>query len=138
GPIVGPPRLVGNWKSELAKLFSLPFQVVSGSDARNANPFVGEGSDRIIISIDTLASARVFARLKEGTVIPYDLVVFDEAHKLAASRGADLYVRKTGRYEVAETLAGVKGIDETRFLPWTAHHILLLTATPQMGKDYPF
>src|SRR5207253_89464 len=73
-----------------------------------------------------------------GAVIPYDLVVFDEAHKLAASRGADLYVRKTERYLLAEALAGVKGIDEAWSLPWSAHHLLLLTATPHMGKDYPF
>jgi SNF2 family DNA or RNA helicase len=136
--IVTPAGLVGNWKSELGKLFSLPFRVVTGSDARNANPFVGEGSDRVIISIDTLASSRVFARLKEQTVVPYDLVVFDEAHKLSAKQEADLYIRKTDRYCVAEALAGVKGIDDAWALPWSAHHLLLLTATPHMGKDYPF
>ncbi len=136
--IVAPAGLVGNWRREMEKLFSLSFRVVSGSDARNANPFVGEGSDRVIISIDTLASPRVFARLKEPTVIPYDLAVFDEAHKLSAQQEADLYVRKTDRYCVAEALAGVKGIDPTWSLPWSAHHLLLLTATPHMGKDYPF
>jgi SNF2 family DNA or RNA helicase/DNA-binding XRE family transcriptional regulator len=136
--IVTPAGLVGNWKSELGKLFSLPFRVVTGSDARNANPFVDEGSDRVIISIDTLASSRVFARLKEPTVVPYDLVVFDEAHKLSAKQEADLYIRKTDRYCVAEALAAVKGIDDAWALPWSAHHLLLLTATPHMGKDYPF
>lgn len=136
--IVAPAGLVGNWKSELGKLFSLPFRVVSGSDVRNANPFVGEGSDRVIISIDTLASPRVFAGIQEASVVPYDFVVFDEAHKLAANRGTDLYVRKTDRYEVAEALAGVKGIDEAWRLQWSSHHLLLLTATPHMGKDYPY
>jgi SNF2 family DNA or RNA helicase/DNA-binding transcriptional regulator YiaG len=136
--IVAPAGLLGNWKSELGKLFSLPFRVISGSDARIANPFIGEGSDRVIISVDTLASPRVFARLKEANVPPYELVVFDEAHKLAANRGTDLYVRKTDRYEVAEAVAGVKGIDEPWRLPWSAHHLLLLTATPHMGKDYPY
>lgn len=136
--IVAPAGLVGNWRREMEKLFSLSFRVVSGSDARNANPFVGEGSDRVIISVDTLASPRVFARLKEPTVIPYDLAVFDEAHKLSAKQEADLYVRKTDRYCVAEALAGVKGIDQYWSLPWSAPHLLLLTATPHMGKDYPF
>ncbi|MEX2119489.1 MAG: helicase-related protein [Pirellulales bacterium] len=136
--IVAPAGLVGNWQSELAKLFSLPFQVISGPDARSANPFAGEEGDRVIISVDTLVTPRVFARLKEPSVVPYDLVVFDEAHKLSANRGADLYVRKTDRYEVAEGLAGVKGIDEAWRLPWSAHHLLLLTATPHMGKDYPY
>ncbi len=136
--IVAPAGLVGNWKSELGKLFSLPFQIVSGSDARTANPFVGDDSDRLIVSVDTLAGARMFGRLKEAGVVPYDLVVFDEAHKLAADRGADLYVRRTGRYYLAEALAGVKGIDEEWSLPWSAHHLLLLTATPHMGKEYPY
>jgi superfamily II DNA or RNA helicase/DNA-binding XRE family transcriptional regulator len=136
--IVSPAGLVGNWRRELGKLFSLPFRVISGSDARSANPFVGEGSDRVIVSIDTLASARVFARLQESVVVPYDLVVFDEAHKLGAARGADLYVRRTERYKVAEALAGVKGLDPAWKLPWATHHLLLLTATPHMGKDFPF
>lgn len=136
--IVAPAGLVGNWRREMGKLFSLPFSVISGGDARNANPFVGEGSDRLIVSIDTLASARVFVRLQEPGVVPYDLVVFDEAHKLGADRGADLYVRRTERYKVAEALAGAKGLDATWTLPWAAHHLLLLTATPHMGKDFPF
>jgi SNF2 family DNA or RNA helicase len=136
--IVAPAGLIGNWRSELNKLFSLPFRVIGGSDARNGNPFLGDGSDRVIVSIDTLVSARVFACLQEASGSPYDLVVFDEAHKLAADRGADLYVERTKRYKVAEALAGVKGLDEAWSLPWSAHHLLLLTATPHMGKDYPF
>jgi SNF2 family DNA or RNA helicase len=136
--IVAPAGLVGNWRREMGKLFSLPFRVISGGDARNVNPFVGAGSDRLIVSIDTLASARVFARLQAPGVVPYDLAVFDEAHKLGADRGADLYVRRTERYKVAEALAGVKGLDAAWKLPWASHHLLLLTATPHMGKDFPF
>ena len=79
----------------------------------------------------------MFARLKEPSVVPYDLVIFDEAHKLSANRGTDLRVRKTDRYRLAEALAGVGGLDEAWTLPWAAHHLLLLTATPHQGKDYP-
>lgn len=64
---------------------------------RADNPFQGEVGDRVIISVDTLGSSRVFARLRESTVAPYDLVIFDEAHKLAADRGNDLRVRPTDR-----------------------------------------
>jgi hypothetical protein len=71
-------------------------------------------------------------------VLPYDLVVFDEAHKLAADREADLSLRRTDRYRLAEALAGIPGEDERRALSWAAHHLLLLTATPHMGKDYPY
>ena len=136
--VIPPAGLVGNWQSELDKLFSLSFGVVSGSDARTANPFVGPGSDQVIVSVDTLAGSRVFARLSEDGVIPYDLVIFDEAHKLSSNRGADLRVTKTDRYRLAEALAGVPMRDPGWDLSWLAHHLILLTATPHMGKDYPY
>lgn len=136
--IVPPAGLVGNWQQELQLLFSLPFDIVSGSDAKNNNPFIGPQSDRIIVSVDTLAGERVFARLAEEEVEPYELVVFDEAHKLSCDRGADYRIRKTGRYKLAEALAGAQNGEHGWHLPWHAHHLLLLTATPHMGKDYPY
>jgi hypothetical protein len=80
----------------------------------------------------------VFARLQEDKVEPYELVVFDEAHKLSCDRGSDFRVRKTDRYRLAEAIAGVHTGDRAWQLPWHAHHLLLLTATPHMGKDYPY
>jgi SNF2 family DNA or RNA helicase len=136
--IVPPAGLVGNWQSELSKLFSLQFRIASGSDARTGNPFCGEGSDRLIVSVDSLCGERLFAALLSQEVIPYDLVIFDEAHKLAADRGADLRVRKTDRYRIAEALAGVRPRDPGWDLEWSAQNLLLLTATPHMGKEYPY
>jgi len=136
--IVPPAGLIGNWHRELATLFSLQFTIVTGADARNTNPFIGEGSDCLIVSVDTLTGSRMFARLREPGVVPYDLVIFDEAHKLSVDRGNDLRVRKTERYKLAEAITGVGGADEAWRLPWAAHHILLLTATPHQGKDYPY
>ena len=136
--IVAPAGLIGNWKSELATLFSLQFRIVTGADAKNSNPFMGDDGDCVIVSVDTLAGAKMFACLKDPSVVPYDLVIFDEAHKLTASRGNDLRVIKRDRYKLAEALAGVGGLDEAWTLPWAAHHLLLLTATPHQGKDYPY
>lgn len=136
--IVPPAGLVGNWKRELSTLFSLQFDIVSGSDARTGNPFIGPSSNRLIMSVDTLAGERVFARLQEEDVEPYEVVVFDEAHKLSCDRGNDFRVRKTDRYRLAEAIAGVHTGDQAWRLPWHAHHLLLLTATPHMGKDYPY
>lgn len=136
--IVPPAGLIGNWQREMQVLFNLPFTVVAGADARNSNPFVGPSSDRVIVSVDTLAGERVFARLREEKVEPYDLVVFDEAHKLSVDRGNDFRVRKTDRYRLAEALAGLRGLDPAWRLPWVPHHLLLLTATPHQGKDYPY
>lgn len=136
--IVPPAGLIGNWEREMQVLFNLPFTVVAGADAKNANPFLGPDSDRVIVSVDTLAGERVFARLREEKVEPYDLVVFDEAHKLSVDRGNDLRVRRTDRYRLAESLAGIRGLDPAWRLPWMPHHLLLLTATPHQGKDYPY
>ncbi len=136
--IVPPAGLVGNWQRELQTLFSLTFTIVNGTDAKAANPFVGVTGDQVIVSLDTLTGERVFGRLREATTEPYDLVIFDEAHKLAADRSADFSVRRTDRYKLAEALAGVPGLDADWTLPWRTHHLLLLTATPHMGKDYPW
>lgn len=136
--IVPPAGLVSNWEREMHTLFSLSFRAVAGSEARPSNPFVGPDSHLLIISVDTLASDRMFSRLRELDVQPYDLVIFDESHKLAADRQPDFTVRKTDRYKLAEALAGVRVDDEPWQLSWNARHLLLLTATPHMGKDYPY
>jgi len=136
--IVPPAGLVGNWQRELATLFSLQFRIITGKDAREGNPFIGPDSDRLIVSVDTLAGDRMFSRLSEEGVEPYELVVFDEAHKLSCDRGNDFRIRKTARYRLAEAIAGVHISKSEWRLPWHAHHLLLLTATPHMGKDYPY
>ena len=140
--VVPPAGLVGNWEREMRTLFRLPFRIVHGADARTGNPFVGPESDRVIVSLDTLSGERMVARMREavasGAARAYDLVVFDEAHKLAAAREQDFYVRKTDRYHLAEALAGLPVQDERWRLGWSAPNILLLSATPHMGKDFPY
>lgn len=138
--IVPPAGLVGNWRSEMRSLFNLSFRIIGGSEARSKNPFVGPDSDLVIVSVDTLAGDRMFGRLQSADVEPYDLVIFDEAHKLSADREPDLTIRKTNRYQLAEALAGAnKDTEDDRwYLPWSCRHLLLLTATPHMGKDYPY
>src|SRR6266536_5997952 len=136
--IVPPSGLVGNWEREMHKLFSLPFGVITGADAKYDNPFIGSRSNLLIVSVDTLAGDRMFARLQEPAVTPYDLVIFDEAHKLSADREPDLSIRRTDRYRLAETIAGIASEDDRWKLDWNPHHLLLLTATPHMGKDFPY
>ena len=53
-------------------------------------------------------------------------MIFDEAHKLSAWRDADLTMQSTRRYEMAEQIAE------------QGRHLLLMTATPHMGKDDPY
>ena len=139
--VVPPAGLVGNWEREMRTLFSLPFRIVRGADARGGNPFAGPESDRVIVSVDTLAGERTFTRLRDAVAAgaaPYDLVVFDEAHKLAAHQRQDLSVDKTDRYRLAEALTGLPADEPCWELGWSATHVLLLTATPHMGKDFPY
>jgi SNF2 family DNA or RNA helicase/DNA-binding XRE family transcriptional regulator len=139
--IVSPAGLVGNWKREMRTLFSLYCREVTGFDCRTDNPFAGAGSDLALVSIDTLAGDRAFERLAQADTIPYDLVAFDEAHKLAAMRNADGTYDTTERYKLAELLAGAEPLQQSRpprHLSWHAPHLLLLTATPHMGKEFPY
>lgn len=139
--IVPPAGLVGNWKREMRTLFSLHFREVTGPDCRLENPFVGMGADMVIVSLDTLAGGKALECLANSQTPAYDLVVFDEAHKLSATRNADLTYETTDRYKLAELLAGAEPLQEARpqrRLPWHAHHLLLLTATPHMGKEFPY
>ena len=159
--VVPPAGLVGNWRRELRTLFRLDFRIVTGADVRGGggagarrrasaangtasdgdagNLFLDPSADLAIVSLDTLVGDKVFAALREaGGAAAYDLVVFDEAHKLSATAD-DHRVRKTRRYELAEALAGC-GNPAERFagLEWSARHLLLLTATPHMGKSSPY
>ena len=137
--IVPPAGLVGNWERELRELFRLRFRIVSGPDLREGDAFRGPDSDLAIVSLDTLARQSAFAALRDDAVRPYDLVVFDEAHKLSA-QAVSGRTRTTRRYRLAEALAGVPAAARADFagLRWSARHLLLLTATPHMGKDEPY
>lgn len=136
--VVAPAGLVGNWYRELRNLFQLRFNIVTGADAKDRNPFIGPQSDLVVVSVDSLRSARLFNCLRDPAVAPYDLVVFDEAHKLSANRDPDGTFRPTERYRLAEAIAGVRELPDDWKMPWAAHHLLLLTATPHMGKAFPY
>ena len=103
--VVPPASLVGNRERELRTLFHLQFRIVTGADTRAGNPFRGPGNDLVVVSLDTLAGGQAFGALREAGVPAYDLVVFDEAHKLAAVT-ENHRIRKTRRYALAEALAG--------------------------------
>ena len=120
--IVAPGSLVEQWRDELLEKFGLQFNVFSSAlEATTANPF--EDLDRLIVRLDQMArNEDLQARLLATS---WDLVIFDEAHKLAAHfYGAE--VKKTGRFSLAEQLGA-----RTR-------HLLLLTATPHNGKNEDF
>jgi superfamily II DNA or RNA helicase len=139
--VAAPAGLLGNWQREMRTLFRLRTRIIRGSEAARGNPFMGTAADFAIASIDTLRSKNTFARLREAGLAGqgYDLVIFDEAHKLSADRDpTDMTVRKTARYRMAEALAGIVSDDSEFDLGWAPQSLMMLTATPHMGKPYPY
>ncbi len=122
--IVVPAGLVNNWHRELNEVFALEFEVF-GSEGditdRKTNAFAKH--DRLIASIDTLKRPARIKRLLEAP--RWDLVVFDEAHHITASRIGGK-IRKTENFKLAEALKG-----HTRDL-------ILLSATPHQGDNFQF
>ncbi len=119
--IVPPAGLIGNWERELRVCFRLQFRILSSADAADTNPFANSENGLAIVSLDTLRQDRMQNCLFEAPL--YDLIVFDEAHKLSARYEWDGTVHKSKRYELAEKIAAQQ------------KNLLLLTATPHMGKD---
>lgn len=122
--MVVPAGLVNNWHRELNEVFNLNFEVF-GSEGdvtdRKSNAFAKH--DRLIASIDTLKRRPRVKRLMDAPA--WDLVVFDEAQHLTASRSGRKS-KKTENYKLAEALK-----DHSRDL-------LLLSATPHQGDHFRF
>jgi len=120
-----PAGLVYNWQRELRFFFELNFTILRGTDFRDHDPLNDPDPAFVIMSVDTAASPAIHERLAATSSRPFDLVVFDEAHKLSWS-DPNRRDSKTLRYRLAETLAS------------RIPNLLLLTATPHMGKGFPY
>ncbi|MDO8389027.1 MAG: helicase-related protein [Actinomycetota bacterium] len=122
--IVAPGSLVEQWQEELDLKFNLHFDVLSRDmveAARTGNPF--QERNLLIARLDQLSrSPELQAKL---AVSDWDLVIFDEAHKLSAHLYGE-EVKRTLRFELAEQVR-----DHTR-------NLLLLTATPHNGSNDDF
>jgi SNF2 family DNA or RNA helicase len=122
--LVAPGSLVEQWRDELFEKFGLEFRIFSRDlefASPSGNPF--EDHDHLIVRLDQMTRNE---ELQEKLCrAGWDLVVFDEAHKLAAHfYGSKL--EKTGRFQFAEKIG-----THTR-------HLLLMTATPHNGKEEDF
>jgi SNF2 family DNA or RNA helicase len=122
--IVAPGSLVEQWRDELFEKFGLEFYIYSAmleQTSPSGNPF--DDYARLIVRLDQLSRNE---NLQEKLCAPgWDLVVFDEAHKLSAHYfGSKL--DKTARFQFAEKVGA------------NARHLLLMTATPHNGKEEDF
>ena len=122
--VVAPGKLVEQWRDELFEKFGLQFHVFSSAleaATPTGNPF--EDLDHLIVRLDQMArNEDLQAKLLAAS---WDLVIFDEAHKLAAHFYGNK-LEKTGRFALAEKLGAC------------ARHLLLLSATPHSGKEEDF
>ncbi len=116
--IVTPGGLTKQWQEdELLLKFNLPFKLVNrGIFASDPNVF--QSSDKVVTSIDFISREDV---LNVAGNSHWDLIIFDEAHKLSAYEyGSKIYFSQ--RYAAAQKLSK------------QCEHLLLLTATPHRGR----
>jgi len=120
--IVTPGGLTKQWQEdEMAIKFNIPFTLVNRS-LFSSDPNVFHTAQRIITSIDFISREDV---LNVASNSHWDLIVFDECHKLSAyDYGRKQYLSL--RYKAAQVLSK------------QCEHILLLTATPHRGRTDTF
>ncbi len=122
--IVSPGNLTEQWQDELYQRFGLSFELLTND--RIASARTGNALQEMPLVIARLDKFSRDEDLQEKIkVTDWDLVVFDEAHKLSASVFAG-EITYTKRYNLGQLLAG-----RTR-------HLLFLTATPHNGKEEDF
>ena len=122
--IVTPANLTDQWRRELHDKFGETFTVINRATVNAAyGRNVWEDNPQCITSIDLLARQDDILNLMRD--VHWDLVIVDEAHKMAAYRYGQK-VNKTQRYELGE------------FLREHTDHFLFLTATPHKGDPDNF
>jgi len=122
--IVTPANLTDQWRRELHDKFGESFSVVNRATVNAAyGRNVWEDNPQCITSMDFLARQDDILNLMRD--VHWDLVIVDEAHKMAAYKYGNK-VNKTQRYELGE------------FLREHTDHFLFLTGTPHKGDPDNF
>ena len=122
--IIAPGSLVEQWQDELWQKFALDFEILTKDmieAARSGNPF--DEQPLLIARLDHLSRNEDLQAKLAAT--DWDLIVVDEAHKMAAHYlGGE--TKETKRYKLGR-LAGS-----------LARHFVLMTATPHAGIEEDF
>lgn len=124
--IVCPGSLAEQWQDELYRRFHLPFEILTNDKleaARTGNWFME--TNLIIARLDKLSRNEEVQQKLQAPDCRWDLVVCDEAHKMAATVfGGE--AKYTKRYRLGQLLSTL------------TRHFLLMTATPHNGKEEDF
>ena len=122
--IVCPGNLTEQWQDELFSKFNLRFEILTNDKIENAvTGNVFSETNWCIASMDKLARNEDLQNKMK--VVNYDLIVVDEAHKMAATIFGN-EIKYTKRYQLGKLLSSL------------TQNFLLLTATPHNGKDADF
>ena len=122
--IVAPGSLVEQWQTELSEKFGLRFDLLTNAlveSTATGNAFVEH--PRLIARLDQLSRKTEWHDKLQAEAARWDLVIIDEAHKLAAHYfGSEL--KTTRRYDLGMLIGSA---ERTR-------NLLLMTATPHNGR----
>lgn len=121
--IVVPGHLKDQWRRELKDKFEETFVI---ADRGSTNALYGENvwskENQIVTSIDFAKQDEILPSLQSSQ---FDLIIVDEAHKMAAYKYGDS-IKKSERYKLGEILST------------NSEHLLFLTATPHKGDTENF
>jgi len=120
--IITPAGLTTQWQEEFQDKFGETFEIF-GRDFWAVNPRVWDLKAKAIASIDTL-KRKVHKDVLLGNR-KWDLIIFDEAHRLSATEYGLSKVEKTQNYRLAEEVKNNQYCEA----------MLLLTATPHQGEE---
>lgn len=127
--VIAPGSLVEQWQTELVEKFGLRFDILTSELVESTvtgNPFVEH--PLLLAKLDQLARRVEWHDKLQADAARYDLVIVDEAHKMAAHYGLGNELTYTKRYELGRLVGA----------PERTRNLLLMTATPHNGKEEDF
>lgn len=124
--VICPASLQYQWQFELESKFNEEFEIINSQALKffsreGANPWT-----RVDKAITSIHLARRSERIEEIVDAGWDLVVFDEAHRVRRKRDGGGSTTTTKAYELADELKEY------------VHGMLLLTATPMQLDPFEF